>query len=626
MRLRTAYLLAAAATCLLAAAAIAVAAKPPAGPKSVVLGKTATYPPPGCPTPANCEVIARVTGIQMMADGTPHPFRAPKTGTLVSWWLKLPKLSDTQMQSFNSFFGGDPTARISVLRRGLRGKFRLLRQSPTQSLAADLGKKGRVKYKLQQPLRVQAGDYIGLTAVTWVPSFAVNLDGLKNYWLASRPRTRCDTPSSKDPKKFAAYYKRNQAHLESSTALPYQCTYRTARLLYWARIVPDPVTPGPATTPGAERRATRLAGAGVVLAELLEAVRRTSLRRRDVVLRSVVLQRLGAAARRRRGRRLGLGGRGGGRVGGGGHLVGRAAVRLDRAGGRLQLRHARRRRARIAAARDHHAEQQSRGDGGNCDKCEAGHGSRLAVASALAQSGQAAEAVRAVAEVATDELLAVRADAEILRRPGEARGAVGVGDEPRDHVHPLAGDLVVVAHVLTRRLHPVHRDHGFTPRGGRAQAISLRPSHTARKDSKAPGKRRSPFYPRLRAAADFPRLPASRDGVERLQRGARRSARAAWTRDPSPLPGAQAGGARLRRLVRHLGARQARGGADPPARQPGSLHGLPAGHQGPAARVRVRHLRRLRGQGIQRPHRRRARPLHRCERVGRPRRGRPLRA
>jgi hypothetical protein len=249
MRVRAGYLVGAVVTVLLAATAIAMAAKQPAGPKSVVLGKTAKYPAPGCPTPANCEVVAKVTGIQMMADGTPHPFRVPKGGTLVSWWLKLPKLSDTQLRSFNSFFGGDPTARIAVLRRGVKGRFRLVRQSPSQSLKADLGKKGRVRYKLQQPLRVQAGEYIGLTAVTWVPAFAVNLDGTQNYWLASRARTRCDTPSSKDPKRFAAYYKRNQAHLESSTALPYQCTYRTARLLYWARIVPDPETPTPTPAP-----------------------------------------------------------------------------------------------------------------------------------------------------------------------------------------------------------------------------------------------------------------------------------------------------------------------------------------------------------------------------------------
>jgi hypothetical protein len=250
MRFKAGYLIAAVAALLLAATAIATAAKKPTTtPKSIVLGKTTNYPNPGCPAAASCEVVAKVTGIQMAADGVPHPFKVPKTGTIVSWWLKLPALNDTQQRSFNSFFGGDPSARLAVLRRGLKGRFRLVRQSETQSLKADLGKKGRVRYKLAQPLRVQEGDYVGLTAVTWVPAFAVNLDGTQNYWLASRARQNCDTPSSKDPKKFAAYYKRNQAHLQASTARPYQCTYRTARLLYWARIVPDPETPAPVPSP-----------------------------------------------------------------------------------------------------------------------------------------------------------------------------------------------------------------------------------------------------------------------------------------------------------------------------------------------------------------------------------------
>jgi hypothetical protein len=246
MRVKAGYLLAGVTVLVLGGAAIAAAAKKPAPtPKSIVLGKTTNYPDPGCPAAASCEVVAKVTGIQMVADGVPHPFRAPKTGTIVAWWLRLPALSDTQLRAFNSFFGGDPAARLAVLRRGLKGRYRLVRQSETQSLKADLGKKGRVRYKLIQPLRVQAGDFVGLTAVTWVPAFAVNLDGTQNSWLASRARTNCDTPSSKDPKRFAAYYKRNQAHLEASTAKLYQCTYQTARLLYWARIVPDPETATP---------------------------------------------------------------------------------------------------------------------------------------------------------------------------------------------------------------------------------------------------------------------------------------------------------------------------------------------------------------------------------------------
>lgn len=250
MRVKAAYLVVGVLAALLVGAAIATAAKWQQAPqKSIVLGKTANYPDPGCPAAATCEVVAKVTGIQMMADGAEHPFRAPRSGTIVAWWLKLPDLNEMQLRSFNSFFGGDPSARLAVLRRGNRGRFRLVRQSPTQSLKADLGKRGRVRYKLAQPLRVQEGDYVGLTAVTWVPAFSVNLDGTQNYWLASRPRSRCDTPSSRDPKKFANYYKRNQAHLQSSTAIPYQCTYRTARLLYWARIVPDPAPSRPPATP-----------------------------------------------------------------------------------------------------------------------------------------------------------------------------------------------------------------------------------------------------------------------------------------------------------------------------------------------------------------------------------------
>jgi hypothetical protein len=238
-------LLALAAACLFAATTFAAGHGPHhAAAQSVVLGKTPEYPESGCPAPDRCEVVARVTGIQMRAAGVEHPFKSPMTGQLVAWWLKLPALRSTQVRTFNGLFGGEPAARIAVLRRGKSGRFRLVRQSPTQALRGDLGQKGRVRYRLAQPLRVKEGDYIGLTAVTWLPAFAVNLDAAGNAWLASRAKRRCETPSSTRPKRFAEYYKRNDAHLQSSTAKLYECTYQTARLLYWARIVPE----GPAGT------------------------------------------------------------------------------------------------------------------------------------------------------------------------------------------------------------------------------------------------------------------------------------------------------------------------------------------------------------------------------------------
>jgi hypothetical protein len=224
-------------------------------PMSVVLGKTAEYPASGCPNTSTCEVVARVTGIQMTAAGTDHPFRVPSTGQIVAWWLKLPTLHSSQLKSFSELFGGSPAARIAILRRGKHGRVRLVRESPVEQLSDHLGAKGRVRFKLAEPLRVKEGDYVGLTAVTWVPAFAVGLRAETDVWLASRSKDRCDTPSSRDPDKFAAFYRHTDAHDQVSTVKHYRCTYSTARLLYWARLVPDqtttttPTTPGTPTTP-----------------------------------------------------------------------------------------------------------------------------------------------------------------------------------------------------------------------------------------------------------------------------------------------------------------------------------------------------------------------------------------
>ena len=125
-----------------------------------------------------------------------------------------------------------------------------------------------MRYRLAQPLRVKEGDYVGLTAVTWMPAFAVNLDAAGNEWLASRPKRRCATPSSSRPERFEEYYRRTDAQLESSTAQEYRCTYQTARLLYWARIVPDapagsrPSRPLPSRRPGSPGRTARSARRG----------------------------------------------------------------------------------------------------------------------------------------------------------------------------------------------------------------------------------------------------------------------------------------------------------------------------------------------------------------------------
>jgi hypothetical protein len=252
---------------VLALAATVALAATSAATKSIVLGKTPNYPESGCPQAQGCQVVARVTGIQMKADGIDHPFVAPATGKIISWWLKLPQLRPSFIKSFSDLFGGPPSARIAVLRRGAQGRLRLVRQGPIEQLAQYLGNKGRTRFKLATPLPIKKGDYVGLTAVTWTPSFVVGLDPDTNSWLASRPKSRCNTPSSSDPRRFAAYYKRTDAHLQESTAKDYKCLYRTARLMYWARLVPNPPTKAIelGTTQNApEPRCTKAQGCPVV--------------------------------------------------------------------------------------------------------------------------------------------------------------------------------------------------------------------------------------------------------------------------------------------------------------------------------------------------------------------------
>ncbi len=238
-----------AAICAMTATALAAkhGARPTAA-KSIVLGKSKRYPDTACSKVRTCQVVARVTGVQMAAAGTARPYRIPKDGKLAAWWLKLPRLTETQVKSFNKLFGGEPAARVAVLRKGIRGRYRMIRQSETVQLRDKLGAKGRLKVRLPEPLDVRKGDYVGVTAVTWMPSFAVGLRAKGNYWLASRSKKRCKTPSSTNLKAFKRYYKTNDAQLKPSTVKLYQCRYQTARLIYWVRIVPNEPASGAGAT------------------------------------------------------------------------------------------------------------------------------------------------------------------------------------------------------------------------------------------------------------------------------------------------------------------------------------------------------------------------------------------
>ena len=187
-----------------------------------------------------------MTGIQMKADGVDHPFRAPMTGPLVVVVAEAAAAAQhadpvvqQPLRRRARGPGGGPAAGQGRAASASCARARRSHCAPISTARAARATGS------QEPLRVKEGDYVGLTAVTWMPAFAVNLDAAANYWLASRPKDRCARRPASRPKRFAAYYRATQAHLQSSTVKVYQCTYQTARLLYWARIVPDGAPAGP---------------------------------------------------------------------------------------------------------------------------------------------------------------------------------------------------------------------------------------------------------------------------------------------------------------------------------------------------------------------------------------------
>jgi hypothetical protein len=199
--------------------------------KVLVLGAAAPATP-SCPD--SCQAIGKTTGFQYKIGKTQSPFAAPFTGKVVAWSIKLSRPSSKQIDFFNDFFGGDPTARISVLKpiqkQIKKGHpiFKLKSQSPVEELSPYLGT--TTTFALQTPLKVKKGQVVAMTVPTWAPAFAVNL-GRKTSWLASRKRTKCNKAG--DIKAGSA-----QQGLNSRRA--YGCVYKTARLLYSATLVARP--------------------------------------------------------------------------------------------------------------------------------------------------------------------------------------------------------------------------------------------------------------------------------------------------------------------------------------------------------------------------------------------------
>jgi hypothetical protein len=200
------------------------------------IGKTKSWPKASCPTPNSnsfparrgCQVLGEVTGFQIEASGKEDLMRVPADGHIVGWSVDLARPNKSERNFFERVLGdrafnGAPSARLSMLSKADGRKYRLRGQSPVIRMNPLLGR--RQYFTLNNPIEVKQGWTAALTTQTWVPSFAHDLRN-DDLWRASRPSDRCEGEKN--------LTERSRPHLKPGTVKTYGCTYRDARILYWA--------------------------------------------------------------------------------------------------------------------------------------------------------------------------------------------------------------------------------------------------------------------------------------------------------------------------------------------------------------------------------------------------------
>jgi hypothetical protein len=215
---------------LIIAAGAALALPQAASARVIELGAEADSVTPSCPADP-CEAAVRVTGYQGRSAGGPkNPYYVRRDGTLVAFTVTLAQPTPEQVTFFNENFGSPAQLRLAVLRRGdsrrTRLEHRLVAQSELIRVDSYLG--SSPTFVLDPPLRVERGNWVGVTVPTWAPIFANNLSR-SNWWRSSRARRSCDPPRSL--REFAVEDLRDLN--------TFGCTYHGARLLYTVTYIPD---------------------------------------------------------------------------------------------------------------------------------------------------------------------------------------------------------------------------------------------------------------------------------------------------------------------------------------------------------------------------------------------------
>src|SRR3954447_2362083 len=247
-RRRAVYVLAFAALCIGLVVAIGI---PSAGAKRAnVMGKTKHTPVPSCGNkkdPDACSVVGRVTGYMTVADGNKHPFNVFKNGKIVAWAIDVSRPLQSkkfpQRNYFGTLFGNDkfgkrPTARLAVIKRKEKHKFKLIRQSKTVELGSTLGHKQI--FTLDKPLKVRKGQVVALTYPTWASNFAFQgLDTKGNQWRGSRTKDHCEPKHPNKDSSKRRFAKKSRPQEKVGSTRPYECNYTGGRILYWAYFVPS---------------------------------------------------------------------------------------------------------------------------------------------------------------------------------------------------------------------------------------------------------------------------------------------------------------------------------------------------------------------------------------------------
>lgn len=190
--------------------------------------------------PDSCQAIGGMTGFQVQIGSHKNPYVITQPGKIVALTLRLGKPNANQLQFFTNLFGGQPQARVTILQqirstrrhRVPRWTYQVVAQSEVFNLAPYLG--SDPSFALSKPISVKKGQTVAITVPTWAPAFGVGM-GQDQAWRSSRSSRDCNGTAQSAQQTVRSQH-------------PYQCFYRTARLLYSVSLVVSP-TPTSTTAP-----------------------------------------------------------------------------------------------------------------------------------------------------------------------------------------------------------------------------------------------------------------------------------------------------------------------------------------------------------------------------------------